>query len=58
MGVMKKVLNRGQLVKYLVENKLCSSIEYACRLIDDGVEKINWMNIKYLGYGNFEIEEK
>ena len=54
---MKKELNRGQLVKYLVENKLCSTIECACMLIDDGVENITWAKIKYIGFGNFEIEK-
>jgi hypothetical protein len=54
---MSKILNRGQLVKYLVENKCCSSIEYACILIDNGVENIDWMKIKYVGFGKFEIEE-
>jgi hypothetical protein len=54
---MKKILNRGQLVKYLVENKCCSSLEYAAILIDEGVENITWKKIKYIGFGKFEVEE-
>lgn len=51
----KKLLNRKQLVKYLVDNKCCSTLECANMLIDNGVENIMWKNIKYIGFGNFEV---
>lgn len=50
----KKIMNLEKTIKYIAKHNSCS-IERAKQLIDNGVENITWLNIKYLGYGQFEV---
>jgi hypothetical protein len=52
---MRKLFSREELIKYMLKNNLSTTKEFAGEIIDNGVENINWMNIKYLGYDKFEI---
>lgn len=40
----------------MVKNNCCSTFEFAGQLIDNGVENISWMKVKYLGFDKFEVE--
>lgn len=50
----KRIINKEKTAKYIAKNSGCS-FERAFEYIDNGVENISWLNIKYLGYGKFEI---
>lgn len=52
---MKKILDLEKTKKYIAKTEKIS-IERAGEYIDNGVENMNWLNIKYLGYGNFEVD--
>jgi hypothetical protein len=51
---MKRIVNRDKCAKYITITNFCT-FERAKELIDDGVENLPLSNIKYLGYGKFEI---
>jgi hypothetical protein len=54
---MKRIVTRDKCAKYIAKNSFCT-FERAKDYIDNGVENLPNNNIKYLGYGKFEIEYK
>lgn len=50
----KRIVDREKCKKYIAKNCFCT-LERAEELIDNGVKNITWLNIKYLGFGKFEI---
>lgn len=50
----KRIVDREKAKKYIAKHNSCS-MDRAGELIDNGVENLTWLNIKYLGFGKFEI---
>lgn len=54
---MKRIVDIEKTAKYIAKTNFCT-IDRAKQLIDDGVENLPLSNIKYLGFGKFEIDYK
>lgn len=50
----KRIVDVEKAKRYIAKHNSCS-LERAQQLIDEGVEKLTWLNIKYIGFGQFEI---
>lgn len=54
---MKRIVDIEKVARYIAKTNFCT-VARAKELIDNGVENLSGENIKYLGYGKFEIEYK
>lgn len=50
----KRIVDREKAKRYIAKHNSCS-MERAEQLINEGVEKLTWLNIKYIGFGKYEI---
>lgn len=51
---MKRIVDIEKCAKYIADTHYCT-IARAKELINDGVENLSCSNIKYIGFGKFEI---